>query len=150
MTTQQLLLCTLLTTSLAQSQAPPTTPKARVFIYQTKLRTTRANPIFCDGLQVASLRHRWSYFVLQVDAGEHVFRGRHKENEIVIDLSPGHDYFLRVDQLTNGWIPYEKLVRETTEQGHLMATSGKLHPIEPGDVNDQSKVSLVFADSSTR
>jgi len=51
--------------------------------------------------------------VLEVDAGEHSFRGRHGENEILVDLSPGRDYFIRVDQVWLG----EKLTRESMEEG---------------------------------
>src|SRR5450432_4742689 len=51
-------------------------PPARVYIYQLKIRGARANPIWCDELQVARLRQRWSYFVIQIRPGEHSFRGR--------------------------------------------------------------------------
>src|SRR5262249_1728500 len=61
---------------------PPQQAPARVFIYQPNRRGFRASPIFCDGLEVASLRHYWTYFVLEVPAGEHSFRGRHKLYEL--------------------------------------------------------------------
>ena len=128
----------------AQSPGAPVAP-ARVFIYEARMRGLRPNPIFCDGIEVASLRHKWSYFVLQLPPGEHSFRGRFKPNELILDLSAGHDYFLRLD---NNDL-HEKLNRESTAKARLttaMVTSGKLKPIERDDVRDE-KVLLTFTPS---
>src|SRR5262249_54501979 len=123
---------------------PPQQAPARVFIYQPNRRGFRASPIFCDGLEVASLRHYWTYFVLEVPAGEHSFRGRHKLYELVLELSAGRTYFLSLHQVNSF---SEKLVRESADEGRLIAEMvkiGKLHPIDPSEVRDQQRVVLSF------
>jgi hypothetical protein len=124
----------------AQQPAAPTSPAstARVYIYQGRFRAARANPIWCDGIEVAQLRQRWSYFLLELPPGDHSFRGRHKENELVLDLAPDQDYYLRLDQVME--LPGgEKLVRERTEDGRALMGSGKVHPVAPDDILDRSR-----------
>ena len=50
----QLLFCMLFSHAV-YAQSPPAAPAGRIFIYQMRLRGMRADPIFCDGTQVASL-----------------------------------------------------------------------------------------------
>lgn len=100
---------------------------ARVYVYQTRIPSVRANPIFCDGAEIGKLRHKWSYFVVNLPAGEHTFKGRHQENQIVLDLASGEDYYLRLDQVLT-WPSFEKLVRERSEDGRAMIASGKMKP----------------------
>jgi hypothetical protein len=123
------------------SASVPASPDApsQVFIYQERIRGLRANPIFVDGIQVASLRKRWSYFVMQLRAGEHAFYGRHKDQELVLDLKPGEVCYLRLDQVMT-YPGYEKLVRTSIAEGQLAASSRKLEPIEPSDVLDHFRV----------
>ena len=114
---------------------------SRVFIYQERIRGARANPIFLDGVQVASLRQRWSYFVLDLAPGEHALAGRHKENELVLQVEAGRDYYVRLNQIMAVGAG-EKLTMPSCREVRTVIESGKLHPIEPADVRDQSKVSL--------
>jgi hypothetical protein len=124
----------------AQQPAAPISPPstARVYIYQGRFRAARANPIWCDGIEVAQLRQRWSYFLLQLPSGEHSYRGRHTENELILDLASGQDYYLRLDQVME-WPGGEKLVRERAEDGRALVGSGKLHPVAPNDILDRSR-----------
>lgn len=121
--------------------APPPPPASRVFIYQERIRGLRGNPIFCDGIEVATLRQRWSYFWLHLPPGEHVLTGRHKENQIVLDVVAGQDYYLRLDQVMS-YPGSEKLVRNSVDDGRRMVESGKLQPINSDDVRDRARVSL--------
>lgn len=116
-------------------------PPARVYIYQLKIRGARANPIWCDEIQVARLRQRWSYFVVQIQPGEHSFRGRHKENELVLDVLPGQDYYLRLDQIMT-YPGADKLVRERTEEGQATIRSGKLRLVDSNDILDRNRVAV--------
>jgi len=117
---------------------------ARIFIWQERIRGLRANPVFVDGVEVASLRKRWTYFVVEVPAGEHTFNGRHKENELVLQLKPGEDCYLRLDQILT--VPGgEKLVRTSAAEVKLVRDSGKLQPVSPDDVRDYARV--IFSDS---
>ena len=116
--------------------------QARVLIYQDHLRGFRANPIFFDGVEVASLRQRWSYFVLQTSPGEHVIAGRHKEHELVLNFVPGKDYYVRLDEIRSYPGFYEKLTQASCVEVRSVVDSGKLHPILPTDVRDSGRVSL--------
>src|SRR4051812_20600547 len=76
----------------AQEAAPASAsprPPARVYFYLAKARAIRANPISCDGVEVARLRHRWTYFALQIAEGERSFRGRHDHNQVILNLVSG-------------------------------------------------------------
>lgn len=116
-------------------------PSSRVFIYQERIRGVRANPIFLDGLEIASLRHRWSYFVLNLEPGEHAITGRHKENELVLEVQAGKDYYVRLDQIMAVGAG-EKLTMPSCQEARTVIQSGKLHPIEPADIRDQRRVVL--------
>lgn len=116
---------------------------SRVFVYQERIRGIRANPVFVDGVEVASLRHRWSYFVLNLSPGEHAITARHKENELLLQIQPDTDYYLRLDDsLTFAGM---KLTQTSCEEARTTIDSGKLHPIEPADVRDHARVSLTIA-----
>lgn len=117
---------------------------SRVFVYQERIRGVRANPVFVDGVEVASLRQRWSYFVLDLAPGEHAISGRHKENELVLEAQAGKDYYVRLDQIMAVGAG-EKLTMPSCLEVRAVIDSGKLHPIEPADVRDHARVSLTIA-----
>jgi hypothetical protein len=137
--------------SLLYAQAPQ--QKARIFIYQGSRISAktigwgpRRNPIFCDGVEVASLQRKWTYFVLEVAPGEHSLRGKYGDDEVIIDATPGHLYFVLHD-FTPGFVAQDKLIRKTTQEGKTvesMITNGKLHSIDGDLVADHSRVSLTF------
>lgn len=132
----KLLTILLIATSLI-GQTPPT---ARIIVYQQISHSIPANPLFCDDVQVARLGHRPSYFVLKVSPGEHSFRGKRKADSVIIDAAAGHDYFLQFEPSS-----FNKFVRETAQEGQValdMIASGKLRPIDPGDIDDHSRVFL--------
>ncbi len=122
-----------------EGQPSTASQAARVYIYQTNIRTARGNPVWCDGIEVATLRHIWSYFVVQLPAGEHTFRGRHKENELFLDLVDGEEYYLELAQIM-AYPGGEKMVRKRTLDGRAVLDSGKLSPVSTDDVLDGSKV----------
>lgn len=143
MTTRLFTACLLL--AAATMAQTPATPKARVLVYQRfPLKLLRTNPLFVDGVQVASLgHHKWSYFVVIVTPGEHSFRAKRKTDQIIIDTVAGHDYFLEL-QADFASI---RFVRQTAEEGAEAVgqiVSGKLPPIDPSDVMDHKQVSLDF------
>ena len=117
--------------------SPPDVSKSRLMVYQ-EVRAIRANPIFLDGVEVASLRTRWSFFVLQLSPGEHSISGRHKDNTVVLQVSPGHDYFIRIGSDLVG----EKPLRASCAEVATLMDSGRLHAIDPRDVRDTARVSL--------
>ena len=114
-------------------------PAGRVYVYQGRIPGVRPNPIFLDGVEIASLKHRWSYFVATLEPGEHEFRGRHKENAVILYVLPGEDYYFRLDQITS-WPGAEKLVRETAAEGRAIVESGKLKPVDTQDIADHKRV----------
>lgn len=128
----------------------PDVPKARVLVYQRfPLKMLRTNPLFVDGMQVASLRHKWSYFVVTVTPGEHSFRAKRKSDQVIIDVVAGHDYFLEL-QADFASI---RFVRQTAEEGAEAVSqivTGKLPPINSDDVTDRAKVSLTFMPSTAK
>ena len=133
----------LLPAALALVAGAADNPKSRVLIWQERIRAARGNPVFVDGVEVGNLRQRWSYFVLQLAPGEHAISGRHKENELVLKVSAGTDYFIRLDQLltVNGG---EKPTLTTCAEARTVVDSGKLHPVEPHDVRDNARVGLAM------
>src|SRR5215469_5537491 len=111
---------------------------SRVLVYQGKFRGIRPNPIFVDGVEVANLRHRWSYFVFQLSPGEHTIAGRHTDNKLVLQVSSGKDYFVRLDQIP-GFVAADKPTLASCAETRTLVDSGKLHPVQPDDVRDHSR-----------
>lgn len=135
-------ICLMLLTVPVVKAADPDPTKGRVLVYQN-IRSIPNDPLFCDGMKVASLRHK-TYFVLELPPGEHSFRGKRKADEVIVDIVAGHDYFLEfgLGELFN------RFARRTAEEGQLtiaMIANGQLHPIETKDMYDPTRVSLTFA-----
>ena len=132
----RLLAAALLIGSLSAADKPEAT--SRVYVYDI-VPAVRMNPIFCDGVKTAQIR-RNRFFALTLPAGEHSFSGRHREQQITLDLEAGKTYYLRLDQVFSYPGAYDKLTRQRAEDaGKVINTLGA---IDEKDVFDRARVTL--------
>jgi hypothetical protein len=78
--------------------------------------------------------------VLLLSPREHSIAGRHKDNEVVLQVSAGRDYFIRIGSDLVG----EKPMLSSCAEARIAIDSGKLHPVEPRDVRDSARVTLAM------
>jgi hypothetical protein len=110
----------------------------RVYVYDLT-PAVRSNPVWCDGVKTAQLRKN-RFFGLNLAAGEHSFSGRHRSEQIILDVEAGKTYYLRLDQIIAYPIVYDKLTRQRAEEaGQIVNTLGA---IDPRDIFDSQHVTL--------
>ncbi len=114
-----------------QSAPSDTTPQfalLRVYRHRRYAGSGLAPSIYVDEKQVARLGNG-RRFTARLSPGSHTIRSDDKSSSISLDVKPGQEYFIRVDEETGFWKGHGKLTMLMPEQG---AAEYKLQkPIEP-------------------
>jgi hypothetical protein len=112
---------------------------ANVFIYRYKQLTgaALAPSVYCDEVQLARMDNG-RYFVASISPGKHVFRSNDAQAGVEMEISPGKEYYIRVELATGFLKGHGRLVETTPEQGAYEIKRLKL--LDPDKVKDPSRV----------
>lgn len=121
-------------------------PAARVYIF-SQAAALPSNPIWCDGVKTAQLRPD-RFFALNLPPGRHSFSGRQPSEQIILELTAGETFYLRLDRVfpypggppnqPDDW--YDRLTpASAADAGRIINT---LPAIDPKDVFAPEHVTL--------
>lgn len=124
--------------------AEPATARVYIFADAPELPL---NPIWCDAVKVAQLRPD-RFFGLNLRPGRHSFSGRQPGEQIILDLTAGEIFYLRLERVFPypGGPPtqppdwYDTLTPAPAAFARLVL--GRLSPAEPKDIFAPERVTL--------
>jgi hypothetical protein len=118
-------------TNASEKPAPDNTlPFACLHIYRQRRYegSALAPSIYVDDKPVARVGNG-RRFTARISPGPHAIRSDDKSSAIALDVKPGQDYYIRVDEQTGFWKGHGKLTMLMPEQGKAEYQLQK--PIEP-------------------
>jgi hypothetical protein len=114
----------------ARQSAPAAAPIALLHVYRQRrfVGSALAPSIYVDDQQVARVGNG-RRFTAKLTPGAHGIRSDDKSSSISLDVKPGQDYYVRIDEETGAWKGHGKLTLLQAEQGRPEYALVK--PVEP-------------------
>jgi hypothetical protein len=113
------------------SASPATVGLLHVYRHKRYVGSALAPSIYIDDKQVARVGNG-RRFTAKLTPGTHSVRSDDKSSLISIEVKPGQDYYIRVDEEAGMWKGHGKLTLLPAEQGRPEYTLSK--PVEPDRV----------------
>jgi hypothetical protein len=119
----------------AQDSPKAPAAKARVVVYRYKQYAGVAlrPSIYCNEKDVARVQSG-RYVALALAPGKYSFRSNDKQSQIVLDLKPGREYYIRIDIAVGMWKGHGRLTLVQPEQG--VGEVQQMKPADAGMVKD--------------
>ena len=133
-----------------QAESAPTTTqpttqtdKATVYFYRYKqyVGSALSPSVYCDEAELARMENG-RYFSVKLAPGRHTFRSNDKQSGVEVNLTPGQEYFLRIEIATGFMKGHGRLVAVVTDQAKFELQSKKLKPLDGDKITDRERVSL--------
>jgi hypothetical protein len=114
----------------ATVSTPAAAPVGLLHVYRQRrfVGSALAPSIYVDDQQVARVGNG-RRFTAKLTPGTHAIRSDDKSSLVSLDVKPGQDYYIRIDEATGAWKGHGKLTLLQSEQGKPEYALVK--PVEP-------------------